>query len=176
MAKAADARINSHPDAAIFLMGDRLAELERQCLEFDSASGRFSEASEADSRSDEAGRAHSDLEWELIHTPAATLEGHSEKIRILESGGLCFDPDVLAEVMWLLGHEAGRLGLSNAIPNQYKRIFAASAAPDRKRHQSNRTLLPNVAIDQVLGTGASMARPHDADRSCHSRRRSRSWH
>ena len=126
--RAADKHINSNPDAAIFAMGDRLAELERQCLEFDSASGRLSETGEADDRSDEAGKAHSDLERELIHTPAATPEGHSEKIRILESGGFCFDPDVLAEVMWLLGHEAGRLRLSNAIPNQCKRVFSATAA------------------------------------------------
>jgi hypothetical protein len=134
MAKAAEKHINSNPnpDAAIFAMGARLAELERQCLEFDSASGRLSESNDADSRSDEAGKAHSDLERKLIYTRAATPEGHWEKIRILESGGFCFDPDVLAEVMWLLAHEAGRLGLSNAIPNQCKRIFAAAAAPHRQ--------------------------------------------
>jgi hypothetical protein len=73
-------------DAAIFEMGDRLAELDRQCLEFDSAAvrlrrlGRHSEANEAGSRMDEAGRAYSDLEWELVYRPAATPEGHWEKI------------------------------------------------------------------------------------------------
>ena len=130
MGKAAEKHINSNPnpDAAIFAMGDRLAKLERQCLEFDSASGRLPESNEADRRSDEAGKAHSDLEWELIYTSAATPEGHREKIRILESGGFCFDPEVLAEIMWLLAHEAGRLGLSNAIPDQCKRIFATAKA------------------------------------------------
>ncbi len=134
MAKATvETSTNKNPDAAIFEMGDRLAELDRQCLEFDSAAvrlrrlGRHSEANDAGSRMDEAAQALYDLEWELIYTPAATPEGHHEKIRILERGGFSFDPDVLAEIMWGLAHEAGRLGLSDTIPKECKRHFAAAA-------------------------------------------------
>jgi hypothetical protein len=124
----------TNPDAAIFEMGDRLLELDRQVLEFDAASvrlrrlGRLSESNEAGSRQHEAGEAYSDLEFELVYTPATTPEGHLEKIRIIERGGFSFDPDVLAEIMWMLAHEAGRLGLSDAISKRCKKYFARAAA------------------------------------------------
>jgi hypothetical protein len=132
MTKGVEKQISSgpSPDATIFAMGGRLAELERECLEFSFAIGGLSE-DEADRRSDEAGKAHSDLEWKLIYTPAVTPEGHREKLRILESGGFCFDLEVLAEILWLLAHEAGRLGLSNTIPNRFKRSLVTTGIPQQ---------------------------------------------
>jgi hypothetical protein len=129
---------NKNPDAAIFEMGDRLAELDRQCLEFDSASarlrrrGRLSESKEASVRMDEAYSAYSDLEWRLVYTPAATPEGHWEKIRILERGGFSFGPDVVAEIMWMLACEAA--AWASAIPSPI-RVSACSPPPRRQRRR-----------------------------------------
>jgi hypothetical protein len=123
----------THNDAGIFQMGERLAELDRIILESDAASiklrrlGRDSEAKEASAREVEAGEEFSDLEWKIIYTRSFTPEGYYEKIRILEKAGFAFDPDDIADIFWRLAHEAGRLGLSDTIPRRCRGHFITAA-------------------------------------------------
>jgi hypothetical protein len=119
-------------DGEIFVMGRRLIELDRQVAQFDAAAVRSrrlrrdSEAKEAHSRMDEACEEYSELEWKLAYWPAATPEGHFEKIIILERTGFSFEPDDVADIMWRLAHEAGRLGLGDTIPRRCRKFFGAA--------------------------------------------------
>jgi hypothetical protein len=63
---------------------------------------------------------------------AGALKDKARSVRVINTmtakeARFSFDPDVLAEIMWGLAHEAGRLGLSDTIPKECKRHFAAAA-------------------------------------------------
>jgi len=128
------ATLETNPDAAIFEMGHRLAELDREHRKFHEASvqlrrrGQHPESDAANKLMDLISKEQCQLEWKAIYTPAATPEGHEEKLRIVDRMGFSFDRDVIAEIMWMLAYEAGRLGISDTIPQRFKRAFADAAA------------------------------------------------
>jgi hypothetical protein len=114
----------SHPDTEISEMGRRLTELNCKASVRLRRLGQHQESDAAYQRMSAIAEEEGELEWRVIYTPVDTPEGYEEKLRILDRLGFGFDPDVLAEVVWLLAHEAGRLGIASAMPKRLKSIFA----------------------------------------------------
>ncbi len=80
-------------------------------------SGKTSEADEADALIDEiANKAHA-VEWEIVTMSVTPNEFHAKLKAIARFG---YDPDQLIEVAWILGHQAGQLGLSARMPTLHR--------------------------------------------------------
>jgi hypothetical protein len=110
------------PDAGLYANIRECAEQWRRALAFDAEAlkalqlGNLLEAKELTKRHDQASSKASELEWNVIReTDATTADGHAAKCRMVASSG--FDLEDLVEIAWLLGHEAGRLGVNKAMPS-----------------------------------------------------------
>jgi hypothetical protein len=110
-----------NPDVALMKLiekYDRLsseaAALDGYAVEARRVGDDFARADELAKRSDDACNRAWGLLWELIHRAAHTPQGHAAKVRMV--AGNDFDPEDQVRIAWMLGHEAGRLGLSGAMP------------------------------------------------------------
>ena len=121
-----------NPDAELFAKIDYCANLWHQSLALDEQvlTARrlvnLSEAKELTKRHDQAIRGASKLELEILCDTAAvvTVDGHAAKVDLV--AGSSFDSEDLIAIAWALGHEAGRLGLSNTMPPALQRMASAA--------------------------------------------------
>jgi hypothetical protein len=119
MAKA-EIETTTNPDAALIKLIAKYEVLSGESAKLDEASlmarrmGELSRADDLRRRCDETFNRACGLQWELLHKDAKSAEGHAAKIRMVS--GSSFDPEDLIRIAWLLGCEAGRLGLSKAMP------------------------------------------------------------
>jgi hypothetical protein len=123
------------PDTALLRLIAKHDELSNEAIKLDEESimaGRRGEAAssaELSARSDKAFNRASALFGELVFRKPATAAGHAAKIQMIASSG-SFDPEDLISVVWRLGHEAGKLGLSNTMPRLGPLAVAPMAAAD----------------------------------------------
>lgn len=117
----ADDEVTTNPDAALLMKINQVAEYWRQSVSLDEQSRdarrleNHSQAKDLAGRQLRAADKADELEWQVIlATDALTPEGHAAKCAMVAASG--FDPDDMITIAWHLGHEAGKLGLSGAMP------------------------------------------------------------
>lgn len=85
--------------------------------------GRIAEADETSRRQTSVASEACELEWRTLRTRAATAAGHEAKFRF--AVGASMDAEDFVEIAYLLGHEAGRLGLE---PRSFEPDILVAAA------------------------------------------------
>jgi hypothetical protein len=80
-------------------------------------SGKSSEADEANALMEEIANRAQEIEWKIV-TVSVTSKEFRAKLKAVAAFG--YDPDQLIEVAWILGHQAGQLGLSSRMPTLHQ--------------------------------------------------------
>ena len=84
--------------------------------------GRAAEANRARERQTRFLREACELESKIIRSVAASPQEYKAKCRTLLKAS--FDPEDWIQIAWLLGHDAARLGLGNAMPERLREATA----------------------------------------------------